>query len=342
MQVPAPSISRISFQDIVRKFEKGTYPGERPGQGDWEKIYKAPVIEDLDAYPFPQRELTKKYREHYHSEWMKPLASLVTSRGCPFRCNFCHLWKLTNGKYLKRKPGNIVRELRGIKEEYVFFADAESFVDEDRMAKLAHLIKEEGIKKKYFLYSRSDTIVKFPQLIKLWREIGLARVFVGVEFFKEDDLSYIKKESTLEDNEKAVKILKDLDIEIIASFLIRPDFSKEDFKAFRQYCRRKDIFPVLFSVLTPLPGTDLYEEVKSRLISNNYDHFDLAHPLLPTALPIKEFYKEFYNLFKGAGSAKANLAFYKKYKLKEIPQAMLKGYNNYLKKIKRAYKDYQE
>ncbi len=107
-------------------------------------------VTDLDIFPFPARELTEKYRKHYFSEWMKPLASIRTSKGCPNRCNFCALWKLTGGKYLKRKPESIVRELSQIKERYVFFADDESLVDAKRMKILAELIREAGIKKKLF------------------------------------------------------------------------------------------------------------------------------------------------------------------------------------------------
>jgi radical SAM superfamily enzyme YgiQ (UPF0313 family) len=332
----------FSFQDIIRKFEKGEYPRGASAQDNGKKIYKASKVEDLDANPFPKRELTKKYRNHYHSEWMKPLATMVTSKGCPYRCNFCHLWKLTDGKYLKRKPENIVRELKSIEEKYIFFADAESLVDEERMEELAQLIKKENIKKKFYLYGRSDTIANAPKLIELWRDIGLERVFVGFESFKKEDLLYVQKESTVKDNENAIKILKDLDIEIIASFLIRPDFSKEDFRAFGQYCRNLKLFPVLFSTLTPLPGTDLYEEVKSQLITNNYDHFDLAHSVLPTKLPLKEFYKEFFNLYKRASSLKGAISFYKKYPLKDVPKAIRKSYRNFLVKIKNAHKDYQE
>lgn len=330
----------FAFQDITRKFEKGEYRRQSSTRDNGNKIYKAALMDDPDAYPFPKRELTQKYRKYYHSEWMSPLATIVTSKGCPYRCNFCHLWKLTDGKYLKRKPEYIVRELKSIKEKYIFFADAESLVDEERMENLAQLIKIHGIRKKYFLYGRSDTIARAPKLMELWKDIGLERVFIGLEFYKEDDLSYVKKNSTIKDNETAIKILKNLDIEIIASFLIHPEFSKQDFKAFAQYCRNLKLFPVLFSTLTPLPGTDLYDEVKSRLITSNYDHFDLAHTVLPTTLPLKEFYKEFYKLYKTVGSARDIISFYRKFNLKDIPKALFTAYNNILVKLKNAYKDY--
>ena len=130
---------------------------------------------NLDDLPFPDRSLSAKYREAYFSDWMKPIASIRTSLGCFGRCNFCTLWSITGGKYLQRQPERIVEELRGIREEIVFFCDDESMCDTRRMDKLADLIQEAGIQKKYFLYGRVDTIVKHPELFAKWKKIGLRK-----------------------------------------------------------------------------------------------------------------------------------------------------------------------
>ncbi len=156
---------------------------------------------------------------------MKPLASIRTSKGCPHRCNFCALWKLTAGRYLKRNRKKLVEELAGIDEKFVFFADDESLVDASRMKTLARLIREAGIRKSYFLYGRSNTVAN-PEVLEMWKEIGLERVFVGLEFFRDEDLQYIRKGSTAGDNENAVKVLQDLDIDIYASFIVRPEFKR--------------------------------------------------------------------------------------------------------------------
>ncbi len=297
-------------------------------------------ITDLDVFPYPARELTEKYRKYYYSEWMRPLASIRTSKGCPNRCNFCALWKLTGGKYLKRKPENIVRELSSIKEKYVFFADDESMVDAKRMKILAELIREAGIKKRYFLYGRSDTIVKNPDLIKIWKEIGLERVFVGLEFFRDEDLKYINKGSTVENNKEAIKILNSNGIEIYASFIVRPDFNEEDFKDFKEYCRGMELNFASFAVLTPLPGTDLYEEVKDRLITHDYDLFDFLHTQLPTKLPLKEFFRNLNSLYFDTIPLGKSISFMRKYPLKEIP-GLISLRMKVAGQMKNAYKDYE-
>lgn len=76
--------------------------------------------------------------------------------------------------------------------------------------------------------------------------------------------------------------IQSLGVDIYASFIVRPDFSKEDFQEFRKYWRELGLSFATFSLLTPLPGTDFYEEVKNRLVNCNYDHFDFFHTLLPT------------------------------------------------------------
>jgi len=306
-----------------------------------EQIMNPPEpITDLDVFPFPARELTEEYRKHYYSEWMRPLASIRTSNGCPNRCNFCALWKLTGGKYLKRKPENIVRELSQIKEKYVFFSDDESMVDAKRMKILAELIKEARIKKRYFLYGRSDTIVKNPDLIKIWKDIGPERVFVGLEFFRDEDLKYINKGSTVENNKEAVKILNANSIEIYASFIVRLDFNEEDFKEFKEYCRGMELNFLSFAVLTPLPGADFYEEVKDNLITTDYDLFDFIHTQLPTKLPLKEFFNNLNSLYFDIIPLEKSISFMRKYPLKEIP-GLIYLRMKVARRMKNAYRDYE-
>jgi len=87
---------------------------------------------DLDEFPLPYRKLTERYRKKYFCGWMKPLATVRTSKGCPFRCSFCALWKISEGKYFQRKPERIVEELSTIEEEFIFFSDDESMVNASR------------------------------------------------------------------------------------------------------------------------------------------------------------------------------------------------------------------
>ncbi len=331
------------FREIIARLEKKMPLSGIPGAISMENgttvIRRGDQDFDLDSYPFPRRDLTADYRKSYFSEWMKPLASIRTSKGCIFRCKFCALWKLTEGRYLTRKPERIVEELGTIEEKCVFFADDESLLDTKRMGVLAQLIQQAGIRKRYFLYGRSDTIAKHPELIEQWKQIGLERVFVGLEFMRDHDLKLIRKGSTVENNRKAVSILKSLGIDIFPTFIVRPEFVRKDFVDLREYCLDLDLSFIGFSVLTPLPGTDLYHEVKDRLITSNYDYFDFLHTLLPTALPIKNFYKEMTTLYKSSRSLRNRIKLMRKYRPWELP-SLFRAYGDFLKRLNTLEQDY--
>lgn len=333
----------FTFKEIIARLDRNKELDGIPGTAFRSNgsivINKADSIDHLDSFPFPDRKLIEKYRKHYFSEWMRPLASIRTSKGCLFKCNFCALWKLNGGKYLTRKPEKIVDELGSIDEDFVFFADDESLLDAGRMKALANLIKQKGIRKRYFLYGRSDTIVKYPDLVEKWKEVGLERVFVGLEFFRDDDLKAIRKGTTTENNIEAIKILQSLDIDIFPNFMIMPDYERSDFEEFRKYCLNLDLNFIGFSVMTPLPGTDLYEEVKNKLITTNYDYYDFFHTHLQTKLPLKEFYKEYTSLFNKTRSISNQLAFMRKYPIREIP-ALFKTFYKFTKQLRNIDKDY--
>lgn len=334
----------FAFREIVARHANGRPFADIPGvccMKGTEFIRNESIeITDMDSFPFPDRKLTARYRKQYYSEWMKPLASIRTSRGCPYRCSFCAQWKLAKGKYLKREPQKIVEELKEIQEENIFFADDESLIDVTRMTELANLIRETGIRKRYFLYGRSDTISRHPELIRLWRDIGLERVFVGFEFFREVDLEYVRKKSTLKDNEEAVAVLRALAIEVYASFIVRQEFTESDFAELRKYCRKLGLAFASFAVLTPLPGTDLHAEVADRMITQDYDLIDFLHTQLSTTLPLKQFYAELAGLYANGTSLGKRLWMLRKFPLREIPLWINKG-RQIDKRLRNAHLDYE-
>jgi radical SAM superfamily enzyme YgiQ (UPF0313 family) len=297
------------------------------------------AIGELDEAPLPARSLTARYRGEYYSEWLKPLASMRTSKGCPFRCNFCAQWKTARGRYLRRSADSVLEELAAIDEDCVFFADDESLVDVPRMRTLAGRIRASGLRKRLFLYGRSDTIARHPDLLEAWREAGLERVFVGLEFFRDDDLEYVGKGSTVADNTRAVEVLNGLGIDIYASFIVRPEFEHEDFAALRRYIRELDLDFASFAVLTPLPGTDLRDEVEDRLLTRDTDFFDFIHTVLPTRLPLEEFFEELMGLYRWAVPPTRQFALLRKFPVGEWPAVWRRSLRAF-KRMKTMAQDY--
>jgi radical SAM superfamily enzyme YgiQ (UPF0313 family) len=255
---------------------------------------------DLNELPFPDRSLTAAHRQDYFSEWFKPLASVRTSLGCTARCNFCALWSITAGKYLRRDPEAVVEELKTVAEANVFFCDDESMCDTRRMDRLADLIKAAGIRKNYFLYGRVDTIVKHPELFAKWAGIGLSQVFVGMEDYSDARLAAMNKGITSAQQVEAVRILDDLGIMMYASYMVDPAYTQEDFRNLLSYVRRLKHKYATFTVLTPLPGTELHAHREHELLSRRPELYDMVHALLPTTLPLQEFYAEYARLWTKA------------------------------------------
>jgi len=137
----------------------------------------------------------------------------------------------------------VVAELKTVAEPNIFFCDDESMCDAKRMDRLADLIREAGIRKKYFLYGRVDSIVKHPELFAKWATIGLAQVFVGMEDYSDQRLAAMNKGITSAQQVEAVRILDDLGIMMYASYMVDPAYSREDFRNLLAYVRRLNTNP---------------------------------------------------------------------------------------------------
>lgn len=294
----------FTFKEVLETFEKKgdlsairgiAVPSERKvartGSRPWP---------NLDAYAFPDRSLTAPYRKEYFDKWMKPLATIRGSYSCPFKCEFCCLWPMTNSKYLYRSPESFVEELKTIEEENIFFSDDEALINVERMAKVADLIKKEGLRKNYFFMTRSDTVRNRPDVIEKWAGVGLKRVLLGLESPREKDLLNFNKDATVDDNNKAIEILQKNGIEINSMFVITQDYEKRDFENLNAYVKEKGLEMPIFCILTPFPGTITHRKLKDRIILDDYDYWDLLHTVLPTTkLSLREFYMEFAKLFGG-------------------------------------------
>jgi len=254
---------------------------------------------DLDLLPLPDRDIAKRYSKKYHDPARNRLVLLMSSRGCPFRCNFCACWKLMDGKYTCRSPESVVKELHTIpdEKEIIYFSDDNTFHNPARMFRFCELIRSNSIKKQFQMYARADTIVTHSELFREMADAGLKYLTVGFESFSNSDLDYYGKRTSVEVNNRAVRILKELDIYILSHFIVRPEYTGKEFSNLFRYVSENNLFRPAYPVLTPLPGTALYENTLSTFIISNFDFFDFTHSVLPTALSSKEFYSQLTRIY---------------------------------------------
>jgi radical SAM superfamily enzyme YgiQ (UPF0313 family) len=252
---------------------------------------------DMASIPLPRRELTAKYRKHYHLLGEGPYYLSEISRGCPYRCGFCAIWKSFNGEYCTRSAESIVNELETIEGDFVYYCDPSTTLNIQLITKILDLIEKRKIKKKFLVQSRVDTIAKHKETISRWADLGLVYMLIGFESFRKSELENYNKKVSIEMNLEALEVLKRNNIISKAQFIVNPEYDEDDFANLIRYVLENDIIAPEFSVLTPLPGSKLYEERHSEMTSKNYELFDFGHCLLPTKLPRDEFYKQYANLY---------------------------------------------
>jgi radical SAM superfamily enzyme YgiQ (UPF0313 family) len=263
-----------------------------------------PDYQEMDTLPLPRRDLTARYRRRYFIGFQRPVYSMETTRGCPYTCNFCSVWEMYERTYRSKSPAAVLEDLARCDGDEIFFTDDLFFLDARRALELADAIRQSGLKKRYTAQIRADSVAKHPEIVDAWRAIGLQRTFIGMEATDDEGLAKVEKKAHIDSTEKAIKLLADADIEIQGSFIVHPDFSREDFRKLAEFVRERPITYASFSILTPLPGTKLHRERIGEITNHDPELMDVFHAVLPTTLPLDDFYREFAALYRNTYPAK--------------------------------------
>jgi radical SAM superfamily enzyme YgiQ (UPF0313 family) len=265
---------------------------------EWLSTGAADARPNLDSYPPPARHLISHYADHYYINFRKPMALMETARGCPFKCNFCSVWKFHESTFREKSPERVVRELRDIKADAIFITDDIFWMNVRRGEEMARQIKKAGIKKYFAIQTRTDIIVKFPHLVEMWKDCGKMQVFLGLESVTDEGLASVNKKNSADNNVRALQILKELGVGATCNFIVDPGWDHEDFARLRDWIEEMNAWISGFSILTPLPGTDLWDTAKSDITTHQWEMFDIVHTVLPTKLPLHEFYEEYSRLWR--------------------------------------------
>ncbi len=256
-----------------------------------------------EEIPFPRRDLIQKYWKNYKNEFLTRTALVNTARGCPFKCTFCSVWKSVGGNFIVRSAEDVFEELKSLPPDvkFVFFADDNTFVNVKRANRLAELIEQSDLDLQYSGYCRSDTIVRYPEMIERWSKLGLVNMCVGFEAVDNTMLKKLNKANHTDKNQEAAKLLHKIGQHFRPHFLVDPDFEESDFKKISDCVNNLELASPVFTMLTPLPGTEFYEENKSR-IHKSYDFFDFAHWVYPTKMEPSNFLDSYAALYYEAYS----------------------------------------
>lgn len=297
-------LGKGSFAELVAAVEAGTPTGAisgvaatRPG----EPLAFAPRrfgASDLAENSPPRYDLVADNRGSYSlSAVGARLGMVVSAFGCPYRCSFCCIGSQADGRYLTHSIEAVIRDIRLLGEIPVIrLVDANTFGNTGHARLLAEAIIAAGIRKHFIADVRSDTVVRHPALMRLWKEAGLRSVVIGFEEIADGDLTFFNKENSVAVNDEAIAILHELGITIVGDFIVSPDYDDARFDALEKYVVSRSIELPILTVLTPLPGTPLYSELEERITIRDLDYYTLTNAVVPTRLGEKRFYEQYARL----------------------------------------------
>lgn len=265
-------------------------------------VYGYPVS-DMDSLPLIDYSLLIDHEK-------LNIIPIITSRGCPFDCDFCTVTKIFGKKFRMQSPQRVIAEIKSALSYFnttnFFFYDDNFTANKKRVKQIAELITNEGIKIEWSAQVRSD-IAKDPELIEELAKVGCDRVFVGFESINDTTLEELHKSQTREDIEKSIKTLHSFGIKIHGMFIFGEDNDKiENITETVDFAISHDIDTVQFMILTPFPGTRTYENItkQNRLFHKNWDYYDGMYIVFqpknisPTRLQNETIaaYRKFYSI----------------------------------------------
>lgn len=246
-------------------------------------------VETLDAIR-PARDLLTR-RRRYFIGTLDPCASIEFARGCPWDCTFCSAWTFYGRTYRVASPEVIAEELASIREPGVFIVDDVAFVHRQHGMAIGEAVRRRGIRKEYYLETRGDVLLRNLDVFRFWRDLGLKIMFIGLEAIDEAGLQRFRKRINLDRNMAALEAARSLGINVAVNLIADPSWDRQRFETIRQWCL--EIPEVVnISVTTPYPGTEIWHTEARKLTTRDYRLFDIQHAVLPTTLPLPEFYAE--------------------------------------------------
>lgn len=156
---------------------------------------------------------------------------------------------------------------------------------------IADEVERRGIKKRYYLETRADVLLRNREVFERWTRLGLRYMFLGIEAIDEDGLKRFRKRVVLNDNERALEVARALGLVVAVNIIADPSWDRRRFEIVRQWALEVPEI-VHLTIATPYPGTEIWHTESRQLTTRDYRLFDVQHAVLPTTLPLEEFYGE--------------------------------------------------
>jgi radical SAM superfamily enzyme YgiQ (UPF0313 family) len=267
------------WQGLIEDYKKGCL----------KPFYQQDTFCSMERLPFPRRDLLRK-------DAYMTVNCVQTTRGCPHQCDFCHVTHFFGKTYRCRPVEEVIEEVKRLDGEFVVFID-------DNIAGNRHYARElftqlKPLKKKWASQA-SMTLTRDPELLRLAAESGCVSLFIGVESLSSENLKEVNKAfNRAPQFEEAMKALHDHDIMILAGFIFGLDHDDEGvFEKTLRFCERNRIELPSFFILTPLPGTALFQKIEAegRLLHKDWGQYNGATVVFKPKLMTEETLQRGFN-----------------------------------------------
>ena len=285
-----------------------------------QKNKNRPILTQLDDLPLPAWDLIniKPYREAWSVHGYFSI-NIATTRGCPFKCNWCAK-PIYGNRYNSRSPQHVVNEIELIRSlfsfDHIWFCDDIFGLKPNWVQEFNEVLNKENIKIAYKIQSRADLLVK-SDTVKSLAESGCEEVWIGAESGSQKILDAMDKGTTIEQIEESTALMKQHGIK--PCFFLQFGYLSENWKDIQ--ATKKMLLELMpadigVSVSYPLPGTKFYEKVKSELQhkTNWTDSDELLLMYKGTYSP--EFYKKLHRYIHKKFREKQNRILLQKGKIK--------------------------
>ena len=253
--------------------------------GVWQQIPAKPY--DIRKLPHADRSVFEEYPDRYCLPGMPHTASVRTAFGCMHHCSYCPVPYLNKGTISRRDITDVVQEIASLRTENIYISDHDFLNDEARVRDFLQAVKEAGLQKQYVCHGRPDFIASHPELIRDMKEAGFVRIISGLDFTSDSMLAAYNKGYTAGVNEECIRVCKDAGIQLAAVFIASPEYRAMDFHDLYRYICDHDLYCAEVRVLTPHPGTPLYDQYKERRISEDITRYDRSHlTIRPEHMPL--------------------------------------------------------
>ncbi len=270
--------AEYSFLPLVRSIEAGELPQDIPGVSYWvdgEPVHNPPeqFKVDMDTIPIPDLTLMEK------SSSMRTIP-VMTSRGCPYNCTFCCVTQMFGRRYRYRCTESILEELAQYEGKHIFFCDDNFVADPKHSRELLREMIDRNINLKGFgAQVRADAAFD-DELMELMTRAGCSIVYIGFESINPETLKGYNKQQSVDDIKESIRRFHEYGIRIHGMFVFGGDADTADtIRETADFALEAKIDSIQFMMLTPMPGTPLYEQLESegRIITYDWSLYEGQH-----------------------------------------------------------------